>query len=47
MFIQKIIILPQKIAKDIAAGAVLIASGFAVIIGILLFHDINAYIKNV
>ncbi len=34
-----------KIAKDIAAGAVLIASGFAVVIGVLLFHDINSYLK--
>lgn len=34
-----------KVAKDVAAGAVLIASGFAVIIGIVLFCDINAYIR--
>ena len=34
-----------KMAKDVAAGAVLIASGFAVFIGVILFHDINAYIK--
>lgn len=34
-----------KIAKDIAAGAVLIASGFAAAIGVLLFHDVSSYLK--
>lgn len=32
-----------RIAKDVAAGAVLIASVFAVAVGILLFFDIEAF----
>ncbi len=34
-----------KIAKDIAAGSVLVVAGFSVIIAIILFHDINSYIN--
>lgn len=34
-----------KIAKDIAAGAVMISSVFAVIIGIMLFSDFYVYMS--
>lgn len=34
-----------KAAKDMAAGAVLLTAGFSVIIGMILFSDINSYIK--
>lgn len=34
-----------KIAKDIAAGAVMISSVFAVIIGIMLFSDLYVYMN--
>lgn len=34
-----------KMAKDIAAGAVMISSIVAVVIGLLLFCDISSYIK--
>ncbi len=34
-----------KIAKDVAAGAVLVAAGFAVLVGICLFHDIYCYVN--
>ena len=34
-----------KVAKDIAAGAVLICAVFAIFIGVLLFWNINKYIE--
>lgn len=34
-----------KVAKDVAAGAVLVAACFAVLIGICLFHDVYCYIN--
>ncbi len=34
-----------KIAKDIAAGAVMISSIVAVAVGLLLFRDVSSYIK--
>ncbi len=34
-----------KAAKDIAAGAVLITSLLALVIGIMMFHDVKCYIK--
>ncbi len=34
-----------KAVKDIAAGAVLVSAVTSVIVGIFLFHDINAYIN--
>lgn len=34
-----------KAAKDMAAGAVLITAGFSVIIGMILFSDINSYVR--
>lgn len=34
-----------KAAKDMAAGAVLLTAGFSVIIGMILFSDVNSYIK--
>lgn len=36
-----------KAAKDIAAGAVLVSAGFAVIVGICLFHDIYCYVNMI
>ena len=34
-----------KIAKDVAAGAVLVAAIFSVVVGICLFHDMYCYIN--
>ena len=34
-----------RIAKDVAAGAVLISALFSVVIGFILFFDINAFLK--
>lgn len=34
-----------KAAKDMAAGAVLIAAGFSVVVGVILFSDIDSYVK--
>lgn len=34
-----------KAAKDMAAGAVLVAAGFSILVGIFLFNDINSYFK--
>lgn len=34
-----------KAAKDMAAGAVLIAAGFSVVVGVILFSDANSYMK--
>ncbi len=36
-----------KVVKDIAAGAVLVAAVFAVLIGICLFHDIYCYVNMI
>ena len=36
-----------KAAKDIAAGAVLAAAGFSILVGICLFHNIYCYINMI
>ncbi len=34
-----------KIVKDLSAGAVMISAFFSVLIGIIMFHDIQYYVK--
>lgn len=34
-----------KAAKDMAAGAVLLVAGFSVAVGLILFNDINSYVR--
>lgn len=34
-----------KVVKDLAAGAVMVSAIFSVIIGLMMFNDLNAYIR--